>query len=109
MNEDNQRRRFFAAQLLIGVLLAFLLTCLSIAIADHDTTPQLVRYIVSPGFVLGLRFTTGRGLLDPLGSFGRIAFTVNMIYFGLIGFLLLWKVNWPKLPRNRRHRFWMEP
>jgi hypothetical protein len=108
MIEGNQHRRFLAAQLLIGCWLTLMLTFGSIAIADHETTPQLLRYILSPGFVLGLRFMTGRGFLDALGSFGRIVFTINMIYFGLISFLLLWKVNWPKLPKNPRHRFWME-
>jgi len=96
------------AQLLVGSLLTLLLTYLSMAIADRPTTPQLVRYIFSPGYVLGVRFATGHGFLDTLGSFGRIAITANMIYFGSITFLLWWKVNWPKLPRNRHHRFWME-
>src|SRR5277367_2737481 len=82
MTEGNERRRFLAAQLLIGGSLTLLLTFVSIAIADHETTPQFLRYIISPGFVLGLRFMAGRGFFDALGSFGRIAFTVNMIYFG---------------------------
>ncbi|MGA7560377.1 MAG: hypothetical protein WBV60_10020 [Terriglobales bacterium] len=109
MIEGTQQRRFIFAQLLIGGFLTLMLTFASIAIADHETTPQLLRYVISPGFVLGLRYMTGRGFFDALGSFERIAFTVNIIYFGLITFLLLWKVNWPKLPRNPRHRFWMEP
>jgi hypothetical protein len=104
-----KHRRFVVAQLLLGGLLTLLLTYVSLAIADHATTPQLVRYVFSPGYVLGVRFATGKGLLDTLGSFGRIAVTVNMIYFGSISFVLLWKINWPKLPRNRRRRFWMEP
>jgi hypothetical protein len=106
---DRECRRFFAAQLLIGGLLTLFLTYLSLAIADHVGTPDLVRYVFSPGYVLGMRLATGNGLLDTLGSFGRIAITVNMIYFGFISFVLLWKINWPKLPRNRRHHFWMEP
>ena len=103
-----KRRRFVVAQLLISGLLTLLLTYLSLAIAGRPTTPQLVRYIFSPGYVLGVRFATGHGFLDTLGSFGRVAITTNMIYFGSITFLLLWKINWPKLPRNRHHRFWME-
>jgi hypothetical protein len=104
-----KHRRFVVAQLLIGSFLTLLMTYLSLAIADRPTTPQLVRYVFSPGYVLGVRFATGKGFLDALGSFGRIAITATTIYFGSICFLLLWKINWPKLPRNRRHRFWMEP
>jgi hypothetical protein len=109
MIDRNRHRRFVAAQLLIGTLLTLLLTYLSLAIADHVGTPEFVRCIFSPGYVLGVRFATGCGFLETLGSFGRIAITVNMIYFGMICFLLLWKINWPQLPTNPRHRFWMEP
>ncbi len=108
MIDGSRHRRFVAAQLMIGTLLASLLTYLSLAIADHVGTPEFVRYVFSPGYVLGVRFATGRGFLDTLGSFGRIAITVNMIYFGLFSFLLLWKISWPKLPKNLRHRFWLE-
>jgi hypothetical protein len=101
-------RRFLAAQVLIGILLTLFLTYLSIAIADRPTAPQFVRCVISPGFVLGLRFANGNEFLDWLGSFGRIAVTVNVIYFGLINCLLFWKINWPKLPRNARHHFWMK-
>jgi hypothetical protein len=106
---DREHRRSLAAQVLTGGLLTLLLTYLSLAVADHVGTPEFVRCVFSPGYVLGMRFATGSGFLDRLGSFGRIAITVNMVYFGLFSFILLWKINWPKLPRNRRHRFWMEP
>jgi hypothetical protein len=109
MIPDLKHRRFVVAQLLIGGFLTLLLTYLSLAIADRPTTPQLVRYVFSPGYVLGVRFASGKGFLDRLGSFGRIAITANMIYYGSISFLLFWKLNWPKLPRNPRHRFWTEP
>ena len=102
-------RRFVVAQLLIGGLLTLLVTYVSLVIADDPTTPQSVRYVFSPGYVLGVRFVSGEGFLDTLGSFGCIAITANLIYFGSITFLLLCKINWPKIPRNRRHCLWMEP
>ena len=104
---DREYRRFYVAQVLIGGLLAFFLAGLSIAIADHGTTPQFVRYIISPGYILGLKLMTGRNFFDELASFGRIAFSVNLIYFGSMTSLVLWKVNWPRLPKNPNHRFWM--
>jgi hypothetical protein len=104
----NKHRRFLTAQLLISSLLALLLTFLSLAIADHVGTPEIVRWVFSPGYVLGLRFMSGGGFLERLGSFGRIAVAINVIYFGLISFVLLWKMEWPKRPGNPRHRFWME-
>jgi len=105
----HKARRFISAQLLVGGMLTVVLTYISLAVADHVGTPRVVRYIFAPGYVLGMRFASGTGLLDTLGSFGRIALTVNMIYYGLISFLLLRKVNWPRAPQNTRHRFWMEP
>ncbi|MFZ1141923.1 MAG: hypothetical protein WAN76_22315 [Candidatus Sulfotelmatobacter sp.] len=103
-----QSRRFILAQLLIGTLLTLFLTYLGMAISDRPTTPQLVRWVISPGFVLGVRFASGDGFLETLGSFGRIAITANVIYYSFLGFLVFRKINWPKLPRNPNHRFWME-
>jgi hypothetical protein len=101
-------RRFILAQLVIGSLLTLFLTYLGMAISDRPATPQFVRCVISPGFVLGMRFASGEGFLERLGSFGRIAITANVIYYGLLNFLVFRKVNWPKLPRNPNHRFWME-
>jgi hypothetical protein len=89
MIDRSRHRRFVAAQLMIGTLLTLRLTYLSLAIADHVGTPEFVRYVLSPGYVLGVRFATGRGFLDTLGSFGRIAITINMISFGLISLLIV--------------------
>jgi len=95
-------------QLLASGLLTLPLTYLSLAIADRPETPQLVRCILAPGFVLGARFASGSTFFDTLGSFGRIALTTNVVYYGLICFLLLRRINWPKWPKNPRHHFWME-
>lgn len=65
------------------------LTYLSMAIADHVGTPELVRYVFSPGYMIAMRFATGNGLLGSLESFGRIAFTVNIVYFGFLSFLVV--------------------
>ena len=80
----------------IGVLLTLTMTYLSLAIADHVGTPQWVRYLLSPGFVLGMRFASGTGILDTVGSFGRIAITTNIVYFGLINFFVLRRIGRPK-------------
>jgi hypothetical protein len=96
------------AQVALGSLFTLLLAYLSLAIADHVETPQLVRYVFSPGFVAGVRFASGYGFPERLGSFGRIAISVNVLYYGLINFFVFWKLNWPKLPKDPRHYFWME-
>lgn len=103
-----QSRRFILAQCLIGISLTLFLTYLGMAISDRPATPQLVRWAISPGFVLGMRFASGDGFLGAMGSFGRIAITANMIYYGFLSFLVFRKTNWPRLPRNPNHRFWME-
>ena len=108
MAAGRNSRRFVVAQVALGGFFTLLLTYVSLAIADHVGTPQLVRYIFSPGFVAGMHFASGIGLLERLGSFGRIAITVNILYYGLINFLLFRKLNWPKWPRNPRHHFWMD-
>jgi hypothetical protein len=101
-------RRFVVAQVALGTLFTLLLTYVSLAIADHVGTPQLVRYIFSPGFVAGMHFASGSGLLERLGSFERIAIPVNFLYYGLINFLLFRKLNWPRWPENPQHHFWMD-
>ena len=93
MNVERNPVSFLLGQLLVSAFLALVLTYFSLAIADHVGTPQWVRYVLAPGFVLGMHFASGRGLLDTLGSFGRIAISGDMIYFGLISFLFLRKVD----------------
>lgn len=106
MISEHKPERFVLAQFL-GGLLTIILTWVSLTIADHVGTPEFVRYIFSPGYVLGMRFAAGAGFLETLGSFGRIAITANMIYYGLISFFILKKINWPRMPRNPRHHFWL--
>jgi hypothetical protein len=85
--------RFLCVKLFIGSASTVLLTYLSLAIADHDGIPQPVRYLLAPGYVLGMHFASGSGLLDLVGSFMRIALTANIIYYGLLSFLVLRKIN----------------
>jgi hypothetical protein len=98
--EQKSQNRFLAAQVFIGGLLALFLTCLSLVIADHEATPQFVRYILSPGFVLGLRFASGDGVLDRLANVGMIALTVNFLYYGLLACLFFRWFNWPRMPKD---------
>ncbi len=107
MDVNREPRRFILAQLLIGSLVTLFLTYLGMAISDRPTTPQLVRWVISPGFVLGMRFASGEGFLERLGSFARIAITVNMIYYGFFNFLVFRKST-GQTARNPNHRFWME-
>lgn len=104
----SERRHFLVGQLIVCGLLALPLTYLSLAIADRPATPQLIRYIFAPGFVLGMRFASGSSFLDTLGNFGRMAILTNITYYGLICFLLLRRINWPKWPKSPRHHFWMD-
>jgi|SRR5580704_3194231 hypothetical protein len=108
MDVDRKPSRFILAQLIVGGLVTLFLTYLGMAISDRPTTPLFVRCVISPGFVLGMRFASGDGFLETLGSFGRIAITANVIYYGFLNFLVLRKVNWPRPPKNPSHRFWME-
>jgi hypothetical protein len=101
--------RLALIELAMRGLLALLLTYFSLAIADHAGTPQFVRYVFYPARVRGMHFRSGAGFLEVLGSFGRIALTVNAVYYGLISFFLIRETNWPKLSRNPRCHFWLEP
>jgi len=108
MDVNPKPRRYILAQLLIGSLLTLFLTYVGMAISDRPTTPQVLRCVISPGSVLGMRFASGEGFLERLGSFGRIAITANMFYYGFFSFLVFKRINWPKPPRNLNHRFWIE-
>lgn len=104
-----QPRRFLLAQVPLGCAVTIILTYVSYLVADSTSTPQFVKYVIAPGYVLGLKYATGRGLLEWLGSFGHIFFTVELFYFGLASFFVLRWANWPKFPANPRHRLWMQP
>ena len=77
-----------------SLLLALPIAFLMIGIADgaHLLTPLL--YLLSPGYVLGLRamdHARGSVGLEPLGIFGRTAISANLIYWSsiLFGFFSL--------------------
>jgi len=108
MTVQREYRVFRLAQLLIAGSMSFFLACMSIAIADHPATPQFVRYLLSPGYVLGLRLMSGHSFLDALSVFGWTAFSVNMLYFGAPILTILWKMKWPRTRWNPNHRFWVE-
>jgi len=103
----HKRERFLFAQMLIGIVLTLMFTYLAMMIASFGATPLFLRYLLSPGSILGMRFASGRGW-DYLASFVYITVAANIVCYGLISFMLLKKINWPNLPRNTRHRFWIE-
>jgi hypothetical protein len=92
----------------VGILFTFVLSYLAFAVADHAGTPKIVRYLRSPGFVLGMRCASGDGWLDWLSSFGLIAVLTDLVYYGFLVFIVLRKLNWPKMPDNRNHGFWLQ-
>jgi len=100
--------RFLFGQVLLGCALTLLLTYFAMVLASLDLAPKFVRYLLSPGSLLGMAFASGSGWGEYLGSFALITLTGNAIYHGIVAFCLLKRINWPKLPRNPRHRFWME-
>jgi hypothetical protein len=105
---DRATQPFVLARVLIALVITLPRTWLSMAIADHVGTPEFLRWIVSPGYVLGVHFAWGRGFSEHLSSFMLIALTANLSYYGFACFLLLRGINWPKTPRNPRHLFWMD-
>jgi hypothetical protein len=60
------------------------------AMSDGGYIPKPLVYVVSPGFVIGLR-AMGRasGFLDAIGNFGMTAIPVNVIYWSSILFGIL--------------------
>lgn len=108
MTIDRKSERFLVAQVLVGAFLTLLATYISLSVTDNVNTPQVVRYVIAPGYVLGMYFASGRGFFDTLGSFMRIVLAVNISYYGLICFFAMKRINWPRLSRNPQHHFWME-
>jgi len=107
MSLDQKPHRFHG-RVVIGGLLTFLVTYASLAISDHQGTPEFVRYVISPGFLLGIRFAWGDEWLSRVTSFGVIAAATNGVYYGFIVLLVFRKLGWPKMTRNTNRRFWME-
>ena len=73
-------------------LLAIPITWCTMAMADGGHLPKLLVYLLSPGFVIGLRaMNQASGFLDALGRFGRTALPLNTIYWSsiLFGFFSL--------------------
>jgi len=105
---DRKSERFLVAQVLIGAFLALLATYVSLSIADDAGTPQVVRYVIAPGYVLGTYCASGRGFFDTLGSFVRIALAVNITYLWFDQLLSNEKNDLAAAFENPRHHFWME-
>ena len=93
MAGEQKPRRFVLGQMAVGALLTFVFSYLAYAVADPEGTPKIVRYLLSPGFVLGMRFAYGDGWLDWLSSFGLIAVLTDLVYYGFLVFIVLRKLN----------------
>jgi hypothetical protein len=70
-----------------SLLLALPIVYCTMAMADGEHLPKSMVYVLSPGFVIGLRaMKQGGDFLDALGRFGRTAIPLNMIYWSSILF-----------------------
>ena len=81
------------ARFVLSVVCAIPLAFISLAIADNTQTPDIVRLLIAPGYLLGLHaISPNMGFLDSLGRFGKVALTVNTCYYALLlaGILSRW-------------------
>jgi hypothetical protein len=70
-----------------SILLALPIVYVTMAMADGGYFSKPALYLLSPGFVLGLRaMKHANGFFDALGTFGRTAIPVNLIYWSSILF-----------------------
>jgi len=92
--------------LIVAVLLALPCTWIAISISDNVTVPDSVRYVISPGTMLGMHLVMHpthdsslqptfslRGsidqLLDDLGRWFAIAFFTDMAFYSMLIFGLV--------------------
>ena len=80
-----------AKALLLSVLLCVPCAWIATAIADNPSVPDTVRYVVSPGTMLGLHLTqtpthTFHEMMDQLGRFATVALLTNMLFYGMLTF-----------------------
>jgi hypothetical protein len=94
----------------IAALFAFPLALIAFGIADHASTPQIIRCIISPGYVATMEGDLGPGGWRSLGSAVFIALSLNFIYYEFLSYwpvaLLIRKLsNYSGLSHHRNAAF----
>jgi hypothetical protein len=80
-------------RIVCSVTVAVPLALISFAIADHEMTPNVIRYLIAPGYVLSLRLSLGgSSFSESISRDVCFALTANTAYYGLLVFLVLWSV-----------------
>jgi hypothetical protein len=70
-----------------SVLVALPIVYVTMAAADGGHIPTVLVYVLSPGFIMGMRWmSTASGFLDALRRFGEVAFPVNVVYWSSLLF-----------------------
>lgn len=79
-----------ARRIALSVALAVPLALLSFAIADSVRTPEVIRYLIAPGYLLILHMSSGGNSFgESLNREMSLALTTDTAYYGLLIFLVL--------------------
>jgi hypothetical protein len=81
------------------------LAIVTFAVADNVNTPEVLRWVSSPGYVLALHAPPERTFAESLGRGIEIGIGVNMAYYWLILLGLLKILSWrSSLPARIQHK-----
>jgi hypothetical protein len=88
-------------KIVLAIFVAMPLAIISFGVVDSALTPNIVRYLIAPGYLLSLRLPLGGNRVQQSLSLSVLfALTVNAVYDALGIFLLL---VWLAPPRT--HKF----
>ena len=78
-------------RVILSVLLAAPPAVLALAIRDVGGLANVIRYAVSPGFIIGLQAPSTGSWIGDISNALRNAITINEIYYAVLIFAVL---NW---------------
>lgn len=76
-------------RVILSILAAAPLAVLALAVGDVTGLANIVRYVVSPGFMFGLRAPSSGSWIGDISNALRIAIAVNEVYYAILIFAAL--------------------
>jgi hypothetical protein len=96
----------------LAAIISMPVACVAFGIADKTTMPDVVKWVMAPGYYLGLWYQSSHpshGLSFALGGVVLGLFLNALYYVAPLYFIVRASVRLPKIPRLKRDHdvFWM--
>jgi hypothetical protein len=99
---DDDTLQSVKGRIVASLLCAAPLAVVSLAIADFVGLPNILRYLVSPGFIFGINAAPSGSWIGDISNALRFAIAGNEVYYAILIFLALsWLGRRKRAAENR--------